>query len=216
MIAERARWTWRRGLAPFRLRPTFLVIGAQKSGTTSLHRYLADHPAVVCAVPKEVHYFDVYADRSAAWYLTHYPLRTRGAAIRSRTGVRPAVGEVTPCYLFHPRAAARVHAFDASLRLVAVLRNPVDRAYSQYQMQVRKRGETLTFEEALAAEEDYIGPELERARSDPAYVSPLGFRRSMSPVAATPSSSSAGSRSFRASSSSCSSRRSSSPTRAAS
>ena len=177
-VAERARWAVRRGLAPLRLRPTFLVIGAQKSGTTSLHRHLDDHPAVVCATPKEVHYFDVYSTRSAAWYLTHYPLRTRGVALRRQYGVQPAVGELTPCYLFHPRVPERVHAFDPSLRLIAVLRDPVERAYSQYQMQVRKRGETISFEDALDREDEYLNRELGRLRDDPTYVSSTGYRRS--------------------------------------
>ncbi len=161
-----------------RVRPTFLVIGAQKSGTTSLHRYLVEHPAVLCATPKELHFFNVEYHQGHAWYLAHFPFRTRAFALRRRYGVRPAIGEVTPAYLFHPRVPERVYAFDPRLKLVAVLRDPVERAYSQYQMQVRKRDETLSFEAALDLEEVELPLELERIRDDPRYVSPNGLRRS--------------------------------------
>jgi hypothetical protein len=133
LIRARGRSAWyvRRGTAPLRLKPTFLVIGAQKSGTTSLHAYLADHPAILCATPKEVHYFDQAYHRGDRWYLAHLPLAGRGIAARARAGVAPAVGEVTPAYLFTPLVPQRAHAFDPRLKLIAVLRDPVTRAYSQ-------------------------------------------------------------------------------------
>jgi Sulfotransferase domain len=177
---EPAAPAFRRATSRLRLRPTFLVIGAQKAGTTSLYTYLAHHPAIACARPKEVHYFNVSHDLGDPWYRSHFPLITRGAEIRRRTGARAAVGEVTPGYIFHPHAPARVHAFAADMKLVAVLRDPVDRAYSQYRMQVRGFGteETGSFEEALARESIELPPELERVGRDPSYVSPTGFRRS--------------------------------------
>ncbi|MBM2821656.1 MAG: Sulfotransfer 1 protein [Thermoleophilia bacterium] len=168
---------WR--LTPWaRARPTFLVIGAQKSGTTSLRRYLSGHPAVLCANPKELHFFNDAYHRGEWWYLAHFPWRTSALAERRRLGVRPAIGEATPAYLFHPRAAERVHAFDPQMKLVAVLRDPVERAYSQYQMQVRKRNETLSFDAVLSLEESDLALELDRIRDDPTYVSPTGLRRS--------------------------------------
>jgi hypothetical protein len=174
----RARGLYARASAPLRVRPNFLVIGAQKSGTTSLHRYLANHPAVICATPKEVHYFNINFFQRPAWYLMHFPFETRARAIRRRFGVEPPVGEMTPCYLFHPQVAARVHGFDPGMRLIAVLRDPVERAYSQYQMGVRKYGETLSFEDALAREELEVPLELARMAEDPSYVWPHHRRRS--------------------------------------
>ena len=168
----------RRATARARVRPTFLVIGAQKGGTTALYRYLREHPAAFCATPKEVHYFNVEYHRGPGWYLAHFPLATRGAAVRRRLGVRPAVGEVTPAYLFHPRVPEQVHAFDPELKLVAALRDPVERAYSQYQMQLRGGTETRSFEYALEREEEEWPRELERLLADPAYVSPTGLQRS--------------------------------------
>lgn len=160
-------WFARRGTVPFRLRPTFLVIGAQKSGTTSLHGYLADHPAVLCATPKEVHYFDHAYHRGEGWYLAHFPLASGGIAARARSGVAPAVCEVTPAYLFNPLVPERASAFDPRLKLIAVLRDPVTRAYSQYQMQHRQGRESLSFEDALANEAAELPRELERIASDP-------------------------------------------------
>jgi len=164
---RRSAWFARRGTARLRLKPTFLVIGAQKSGTTSLHGYLADHPAILCATPKEVHYFDHAYHRGDKWYLAHFPLASRGMTARARSGVKPAVGEVTPAYLFNPLVPKRAHGFDPRLKLVAVLRDPVLRAYSQYQMQHRQGREPLSFEDALANEEALLPSELERIAFDP-------------------------------------------------
>ena len=170
----------RRATAPLRLRPTFLVIGAQKAGTTSLYSYLSRHPAILCARPKEVHYFNVHYPLGDRWYLSHFPLATRGLVIRRRFGTPPAVGEVTPGYLFHPHAPERVHAVSPEMKLVAVLRDPVERAYSQYRMQVRGRGleATGSFEDALERERLELPAELELLHEDPAYVSPTGLWRS--------------------------------------
>ncbi|HEU0303312.1 MAG TPA: sulfotransferase domain-containing protein [Gaiellaceae bacterium] len=160
-VRERAR----KVTAPLRLRPNFLVIGAQKSGTTALHAYLSEHPAVFCTSRKEVHYFSLTYPLGERWYLSHFALR----------GVsRPAaVGESTPAYLFDPRSPARVHAFDPRMKLVAVLRDPVERAYSHYWMERETRDETRSFEDALEWEQREVVPELERWIADPAYESPL-------------------------------------------
>jgi hypothetical protein len=155
------------------VRPTFLVIGALKSGTTSLHRYLSEHPAVLSANTKEVHYFSLKYPLGERWYRSLFPLWTRGAAIRLRRGVRPAVCEVTPAYLFDPRAPGRVHAFNARMKLVAVLRDPVDRAYAHYQWEKATRDETHAFEAALDWEVAVVAPELARFIADPTYVSSL-------------------------------------------
>lgn len=159
--------------APLRARPDFLVLGAVKAGTTSLHRYLCEHPAVLCAAMKEVHYFSLRYPLGERWYRSQFPLRSRAAIVRLRSGAWPAVGEATPAYLFDPRAPARVHAFDPQMRLIAILRDPVDRAYAHYQWERMTRDEARTFEDALAWEEEVLAPELERWFADPEYVSSL-------------------------------------------
>jgi Sulfotransferase domain len=176
--AARGRWLSRRATARARLRPNFLVVGAQKAGTTSLHRYLAEHPAVLPASVKEVRYFNRFYTNGEAWYLAHFPLALRGAAVRRRLGVRPAVGESSAVYLFDPRVPARVHTFDPAMKLVVLLRDPVERAYSHYQMEVRWGRETLPFDEALDREEAELPGLIARALADPLDTSDVGFPRS--------------------------------------
>ena len=162
---RKARERARKATAPLRLRPNFLVIGAQKSGTTALHAYLGAHPAVFCTSRKEVHYFSLMYPLGERWYLSHFPLRVI---------TRPlAVGEATPAYLFDPRSPARVRAFDPGMKLVAVLRDPVERAYSHYWMERETRDETHSFEDALEWEQREVVPELERWIADPEYESRL-------------------------------------------
>lgn len=126
--------------------PDFLIIGAQRGGTTSLYRYLSGHPDVVAAWRKEVHFFDRYHGKGLDWYRAHFP---------SLDDTR-VVGEASPSYLFHPSAPERARATVPGAKVIALLRNPVDRAYSHYQMKVRKGIETLSFAEAVARERERL------------------------------------------------------------
>src|SRR5215213_1565056 len=128
--------------AHLRQLPNFIIIGAQRGGTTSLYRYLTEHPSIGAAYRKEVHFFDRHFDKGMAWYLAHFPAR----------GEFPIVGEASPFYLFHPAVPGRIHAAVPQARFIALLRNPIDRAYSQYHMKSRHDLETLSFEDALAQE----------------------------------------------------------------
>jgi Sulfotransferase domain len=115
--------------------PNFLVIGAQRAGTSLLHQILLAHPEVYVPVErKEVHYFDRYFERGVEWYRSYFP--DGDAAGRYR-----AIGEITPDYLATEEAPARIHALLPECRLVAILRNPVDRVYSWYQHARRSRNE---------------------------------------------------------------------------
>ncbi len=133
--------------APLRARPDFLIIGAQKGGTTSLYSILAQHPAVDEAWKKEIHFFDLRYRRGLPWYLAHFPTRRS-----RRRGGRRFSGEATPYYLFHPHAPRRVRQTLPAVRLVALLRDPVARAYSHYNHLVRLGHEPLSFEEAVRSE----------------------------------------------------------------
>jgi hypothetical protein len=128
--------------AHLRALPNAIIIGAQKAGTTSLHRYLSGHPEVGVANAKEVHYFSVRFNNVMDWYRAHFPIE----------GEASIVMESSHSYLFHPFAPKRVHAALPEVKLIALLRNPIDRAYSQHQMNFRKGIEPLSFEEAIAAE----------------------------------------------------------------
>lgn len=156
-----------------RMLPDFIVIGTQRGGTTSLYRYLAAHPGVApTLVSKGVHYFDVQNDRSEAWYRGHFP-PTAYRAWRLRVARQPLItGEASPYYLFHPAVPERVAAMLPDVKLIAMLRDPVKRAFSHYHHEFEGGFETLpTFEEAIGAEPDRLEGEAERLLADPGYVS---------------------------------------------
>ena len=130
-----------------RMLPNFLVIGAMKAGTTSLYRYLAGHPDVVPATRKEIHFFNRHYDKGHRWYRSHFPLAAKPARTNRLTG------EATTHYLFHPDAPARAHALVPDARLIVLLRDPVDRAFSHYRHEASRHGETRGFEVAIAEEQ---------------------------------------------------------------
>jgi hypothetical protein len=127
--------------------PDAVILGAQKSGTSSLHYYLVQHPQVIAPLRKEVHYFDVGYRRGEAWYRAHF----------GRRGEPGLNLDSSPYYLFHPAVPARLHALLPQARLVVLLRDPVRRAYSQYWHERDKGRETLDFEDAIAAEPARLG-----------------------------------------------------------
>jgi hypothetical protein len=142
--------------APLRACPDFIIIGARKAGTTALYRYLAEHPGIRFATRKEVHFFDTNFAKGINWYRAHFPLRAHQEGVRAVRGRPFLVGEASPYYLFHPCAAARTQSVLSSARLIVVLRNPVDRAYSQFTQEFCSGRETLGFEEAIASEADRL------------------------------------------------------------
>ncbi len=170
LVARNAVWTYGRVTAAARPLPDFLIIGAQKAGTTALYAYLREHPAVAGPPWKEVSFFDRHFWRGAAWYRGHFPNTLYLRRIRSRAGVEPLVGEASPSYLFHPFAPARAAALLPEVRLIALVRNPIDRALSHYHHEVALGREPLSFEQALEQEDARMESELERLR-DPRYFS---------------------------------------------
>ncbi len=143
--------------------PAFLIIGAQRSGTTSLYRYLVQHPRVAPAWPsKGVHYFDLEPQRSLRWYRAHFPRASRGLTS----------GEGAPYYLFHPLVAARVAQALPDVRVIVMLRDPVERAHSQYQQEFARGFEDEDrFERALELEPQRLAGEEERLIAEPGYRS---------------------------------------------
>ena len=123
--------------------PDFVVIGAQKCGTTSFYHLLVQHPDVEPAVLKELHYFDDRFEKGTEWYRRCFP------PPEWKDGRRSITGEATPKYLFHSLAPERMAQVAPQARLIVLLRNPVDRAYSHYHHIVRNGGETRSFEEAM-------------------------------------------------------------------
>jgi len=154
-----------------RVIPDFLILGAQRAGTTSLYRYLTRHPAIAPAVlAKGAHYFDTAFDRGPAWYRGHFPTRWTADRIRRRAGAF-ATGEGSPYYLFHPLAAERIAAALPHAKLIVLLRDPVERAYSHWKHEAERGFEPLAFEDALRAEPERLAGESERILADPTYRS---------------------------------------------
>jgi hypothetical protein len=161
-----ARVELRRPTARLRPLPDFLIIGAQRSGTTSLYRYLAEHPDVAPPVRKEIQYFTLHHGRGDGWYRAHFPL-----AVGNGSGRHRLTFEASPYYLFHPLAPAHAHATVPGAKLIALLRDPVARAYSHWQHTADRGLDPLSFEDALDAEPDRLAGEEERLASDPTYRS---------------------------------------------
>jgi hypothetical protein len=147
--------------------PGIVIAGAMRAGTTTLFSLLAGHPQVAAAFRKEVHYFDLHFHRGPAWY--RHQFRRPGAAAHGR-----AIGvESSPYYMFDPRVPARMAAIMPDVKLVYLLRDPVERAFSHYCKNVRDDREPLSFAAALAAEDERLAGEEERMLDDPTYLSGL-------------------------------------------
>lgn len=156
--------------SPLRMLPDFVIIGAMKCGTTSLYRHLEQHPQIAPARRKEVHYFDWYYDKGESWYRGQFPMVSR-LSTSGGSAQRVVTGEASPYYLFHPHAPGRLKQLLPEARLIVLLRNPVDRAWSHYHHVRKRNGESLSFEEALEAEPGRLEGELQRLRTDPSYRS---------------------------------------------
>lgn len=144
--------------------PNFLIIGAQKGGSTSLYRYLTDHPKVRSAALKEIHYFSCHYDCPETWYRAHFAPSLWLSTEHLQTG------EASVSYLYTPTAPGRVAAFKPDMKLVVMLRNPISRAYSHHQMSVKQGHETLSFEEALTLEPERLQQERDLYGPDEAFA----------------------------------------------
>lgn len=123
-------------------RVDFFVIGAQKAGTTALARYLARHPEIAIARGKEAHFFD---DETVDWARPRYD-RLHSKFDMSAGGMLR--GDVTPIYIYWPRAIERLHAYNPEARVIVCLRHPAFRAFSHWRMERGRGSEELSFEEA--------------------------------------------------------------------
>lgn len=148
--------------APISTGPDFLIIGPQKTGTTSLHALVCEHPNVVPPPRKELHFWGHRRDRPLAVYEAYFPALRDGFI----------TGEATPTYLHLAEAVDGVAAHYPAIRVVAMHREPVARAYSHYQMRRRGGQEPRSFEEAVADELDVLGPTAP-VRTVPAVTSAL-------------------------------------------
>lgn len=134
--------------SPIRIMPSFLIIGAKKCGTTSLFNYLCQHPNIGEPTWKEVSYFNIHYSKGNAWYKSFFPISLPKLDSQSLI-----TGEATASYICHPQAPERIATTIPEVKLIALLRNPIDRAYSHYHHTKRIGRENLSFEDAIAQEE---------------------------------------------------------------
>lgn len=129
--------------------PHFMIIGAQKCGTTSLHNYLNSSQQIYFPkYPQELHYFDDEHNYSKGigWYLSHF----------SEAKQNQLIAQTSPFYLFNPLCPERIYQMSPSIKLIVILRDPIERAYSHYLHQVKKNTETMSFEDAILFENKRI------------------------------------------------------------
>ncbi len=155
-IKKQLNWFYLVRTSETRVLPGLIIIGAQKAGTTSLFYYLSQHPQLIPSIKKEIHYFDGGLDpnsddflRGEAWYKAHFPQKNE---IRASD----LTFEATPSYLFHPEVPKRIYDLLPNVKMIALLRNPTERAISQYFHDIRKNREFLPIIDALRAEEERL------------------------------------------------------------
>lgn len=173
-LQQAVRYTCSRLRTPMtalRMQPAFIVTGAPRGGTTSLFRALIAHPqAVPPASGEGVSYFDLNYHRGARWYRGHFPIAEIARRTTHGRG-EPAAFEASGYYLYHPFAIERMARELPAVKLVVMLRDPVERAYSAYQDSCARGLEWESFETALELEDERLAGEIDRMRRDPAYQS---------------------------------------------
>jgi sulfotransferase family protein len=155
-----------------RMQPAFLIVGAQRCGTTSMYRALSYHPAILKpALHKGVHYFDINYGQPMSWYRAHFPAAAQARRVERATGCTAMTYESSPFYLFHPLAGERIARDLPGVKLLVLVRDPVERAYSAHAHELARGYETEPFERAVELEPQRLSGEAERMTSDPDYVS---------------------------------------------
>jgi hypothetical protein len=147
--------------------PDFIIVGAQKSGTGSLRTYMTQHPQVVWSKENEVHFFDLYFKKGTKWYQNQFPKPPSSDHI---------LGEKSPYYMIHPLVPERVFTLYPKVKIIMILRNPVKRAYSHYQFNLRNKVENFSFEEAIDAESKRLEGEEKKLMKHSSYYS-KNFKR---------------------------------------
>lgn len=155
------RHAFRVATADLRRKPDYMIIGAQKCGTTTLFNMLSRHPAVANPKNKEMHFFDDRDIHSVRHYRGMFPFE-----------FKRLTGEATPAYLYYPHVPERIMGLFPTCKFIAILRNPVDRAYSHYQMRFRRGKEKLSFEDAIRSEEQRLAKARKSDRFQPRIHNP--------------------------------------------
>ncbi|MEG4168347.1 MULTISPECIES: sulfotransferase, partial [unclassified Microcoleus] len=135
--------------------PNFIIIGSQRCGTTSLYTYLAQHPQILTPIKKEMDFFSWHFDRGIDWYLAHFPPMPSGEEF--------VTGEASPSYFDYREAPERLYTAFPEAKLIVLLRNPVDRAISQFYRLTDLNWEARSLDRV-------ISDEIERLNQNPEYI----------------------------------------------
>jgi hypothetical protein len=152
--------------------PSFILVGAQRAGTTSLFRALMSHPLVHAAnFHKGVNYFDVNYAKGFSWYQGHFPTAAHLSRRTRDVPGEPMTFEASGYYLFHPCAPERIARHLPEVRIVAMLRDPVERSYSAWKHELARGYESEPFERALELEDERLAGQVELMTTVPGYQS---------------------------------------------
>jgi len=151
--------------------PDFLIIGGERCGTSSLYYYLTEYPGIMPASTKETHFFDENFAKGLAWYRAQFPFSAYKLYIKNVLNKEFLTGEGTPYYLLYPHAPKRTFELLPHVKLIALLRNPADRAYSKYWIELMAGFETWSFEDAIKGEQERLAGEREKMLQDENYYS---------------------------------------------
>jgi len=138
--------------------PDFIIVGGQRCGTTTLYNNLISNSDVTAATQKEIHFFDNHYHEGLTWYKNQFKKSL-------------CTGESTPYYIFHPHSLRRISNDIPNVKIIILLRNPVDRAYSHYWFESREKNEHLSFEDAINEEPARLKGELDKMINDENYYS---------------------------------------------
>ena len=162
----------------FHILPDFLIIGAVRAGSTSLYEGLKTHPNVFGSKIKEIYFFDANFHRGVNWYKRFFPSKWKKFQITKIHKKKFLTGEATPHYISYSHAPKRVFNLIPNVKLIVILRNPIDRAYSQYQSRVSAGTEPLSFDDAIKKEDIRLENVLKKMEEDENYIHNNFFRYS--------------------------------------
>lgn len=140
---------------PIRVLPDFIIIGAKRCGTTSLYHYFGEHPCIVPSVHDKLGFFDDNFNLGINWYKSLFPTILHKQYVKFRKKKFMSY-DVTSTYIQNPEVAKRIKQLLPNIKLIAILRNPADRAYSEYNLSIKKGIQTLSFEEVVNIEIEKI------------------------------------------------------------
>lgn len=138
--------------SPIRIFPDFIIIGGIKCGTTSLYNYMIQHPNIYPALRKETKFFDIDYNLGMNWYKPNFPINIKKYFVKNLLKQKFITGEATAAYFHHPLVSKRIFEKIPKIKLIILLRNPIDRAYSDFNMRTRAKMENLSFEKVVEKE----------------------------------------------------------------